>query len=159
MSPPQEQTFSSTAVRALVLMQERELRDFVSTWKAVMQEKVKLPCTNDPDYASLDALLRHVLGASRFYVTWVCEKLELSDPGIDAVPDHELTTRAIEAFMPQLESRWRTALASVPSGALESAHWLAPWGAPFTADSMLEHAVMHPIRHRFQLSELLDAET
>jgi uncharacterized damage-inducible protein DinB len=29
------------------------------------------------------------------------------------------------------------------------------WGAPMTVEAMLEHAVAHPMRHHFQLEELL----
>ena len=29
------------------------------------------------------------------------------------------------------------------------------WGSPYSINAMLEHAVMHPIRHRFQLENLL----
>ena len=157
MSTPEELTFSSTAVRALVLMQERELRDFVNTWTAAQEANLLLPSTDDPDYASLEALLRHVLGASRFYVNWLCENLELPDPGIDALPESALNTQSIRGFMEQLNRGWRAALTSVRSSEMESASWSTPWGATFTVDSMLEHAVMHPIRHRFQLSEWLDA--
>jgi len=34
--------------------------------------------------------------------------------------------------------------------------YLAPWKTKYCIDSMLEHAVMHPIRHHFQLKELMD---
>jgi hypothetical protein len=32
------------------------------------------------------------------------------------------------------------------------------WGATLSIDGMLEHAVLHPARHRFQLEELLEAQ-
>ena len=34
------------------------------------------------------------------------------------------------------------------------------WGRPLhpRTEAMLEHAVMHPIRHRFQLEELMEAQ-
>jgi hypothetical protein len=31
------------------------------------------------------------------------------------------------------------------------------WGVNYCVDAMLEHAVMHPERHRFQLLELMGA--
>ena len=33
--------------------------------------------------------------------------------------------------------------------------YLSEWGMQYSIDSMLEHAVMYPILHRFQLQELL----
>ncbi len=140
-------------------MQERELREFVETWKSARAQGVPLPITDDPSYASLEALLQHVLGASRFYVTWLCEKLGLPSPAISALPETGWTAESIGTFVDQLEEGWRTALVTVSNDALESENWLAPWGAPFTADSMLEHAVMHPIRHRFQLNQWLEGQS
>jgi hypothetical protein len=32
------------------------------------------------------------------------------------------------------------------------------WGEDMSCESMLEHAVMHPHRHRFQLEELMEAQ-
>jgi len=29
------------------------------------------------------------------------------------------------------------------------------WGTPYSIDAMLEHAVMHPIRHAYQLEKLM----
>jgi hypothetical protein len=29
------------------------------------------------------------------------------------------------------------------------------WGEPYTVEQMLEHAVVHPMRHRFQLQRIL----
>jgi len=33
------------------------------------------------------------------------------------------------------------------------------WGEDFTLESMLEHAVVHPMRHALQLEELMGAQT
>jgi hypothetical protein len=32
------------------------------------------------------------------------------------------------------------------------------WGEDMSCEGMLEHAVMHPLRHRFQLEELMEAQ-
>ena len=47
--------------RALVHLHARHLRSFVETWKRAKATAGALPATNDPDCASLDAMLRHVL--------------------------------------------------------------------------------------------------
>ena len=43
----------------------------------------------------------------------------------------------------------------VPDDKLESPEYASEWQTRYCIDAMLEHAVMHPIRHRFQLDELL----
>src|ERR1039457_2997842 len=57
--------YRSRAVRAMVLLHEEHLRRFVHTWRLALGPSVSLPPTDDPAYASLGALGRHVLGAVR----------------------------------------------------------------------------------------------
>ena len=147
-------TYRSRAARALVLMHDREMRSFVGVWRRALATGVTLPETDDEDYRSMEALLRHVLRASRFYVTWMSKNLDRPGPEIRAVPDSLTEESVVDEFLEHLLERWRAALETVSSEALEGKEWPAPWGANFTIDSMLEHAVLHPMRHGFQLAEL-----
>ncbi len=42
-------------------------------------------------------------------------------------------------------------MADVPVERFYKPEYEAPWKIRYCIDAMLEHAVMHPIRHRFQL--------
>jgi hypothetical protein len=77
--------YRSRAVRAMVLLHEEHLRRFLSTWRRALATSVILPPTDDPAYASLGALGRHVFGAAGRYMVWMCKMLELPDPGIKPV--------------------------------------------------------------------------
>ena len=46
-------------------------------------------------------------------------------------------------------------LAEVPEERFEDREYPARWKTLYCVDAMLEHAVMHPIRHTFQLERLL----
>ena len=46
---------------------------------------------------------------------------------------------------------------SVPGERLDTSEYPSEWQTLYSIDSMLEHAVMHPIRHTFQLEELMRA--
>ena len=46
-------------------------------------------------------------------------------------------------------------LADVAPERFEDREYASAWKELFTIDSMLEHAVMHPVRHEFQLLELM----
>jgi hypothetical protein len=48
-------------------------------------------------------------------------------------------------------------LADEPAERFEDREHLSAWKELFTIDSMLEHAVMHPVRHEFQLLKLMGA--
>jgi uncharacterized damage-inducible protein DinB len=143
--------------RALVLLHEKEMRALLPTWKRAKSAAVRLPATGDSDYASLDSLLHHALRAARGYMTWLCEKLELPDPGIEPPPEAARVERECERYVEHLLARWRMPLAQVEESRFGATH-KTRWGEDMSCEGMLEHAVMHPIRHRFQLEELMEAQ-
>lgn len=147
--------YASNAARSLVLLHEQELRRFLVVWRRAEAAATRLPETDDPDYASLGALLRHVLGAARFYVMWMTERLEMAQPDIPEPPPAASIGQGCEAYVEEILRGWREALAGVPDAKIDNEAWPAPWRTPFTIDSMLEHAVIHPRRHAFQLEELM----
>jgi hypothetical protein len=140
--------------RALVLLHERELRAFLATFRRAQAWGVTLPETADPHYASLAALLRHVLGAAAGYLRWTTKVLELPDPGVDPVPPIEAIDAEAEAYLEHVLDRWWTPLHDVPEERFEVA-FPSNWRTPYSVDAMLEHAVVHPMRHAFQLEELM----
>jgi hypothetical protein len=147
--------YRSRAVRALVILHEEHLRRFVRTWRLALTNSVSLPPTKDPAYASLGALGQHVLWAAANYMVWMCEKLTLPDPGIRSAPDAAAMVRDADDYMEHVLERWRAPLREVPNEKLETPEYPSRWQTRYCIDSMLEHAVMHPIRHAFQLDELL----
>lgn len=149
--------YESNAARALVLMHEEELRRFLGVWKTAASQGVKLHQTDDPDYASMGALLRHVLACARFYVLWMTERLELPQPEIDEPPAADRIAEGCDRYTEHVLEAWRSALATVADKDIDREAWLAPWKTPFTIDSMLEHATVHPQRHGFQLRELMES--
>jgi len=131
------------------------MREFLPAWREAVRRGVRLPATDDPDYASLPTLLHHVFRASRGYMTWLCEKLELPDPGIEAAPPPDVVERDADRYLEHLLERWRTPLAGVEEARLQPI-FKTRWGADISGESMLEHAVVHPLRHRLQLEELME---
>jgi len=143
--------------RVLVILHERHMRAFLDTWKEAAAKGVVLPQTGDPDYVSLTTLLRHILNSSRGYLTWMCEKLELPDPEVDPTPDiADIETQA-DIFLEQLLEKWRLPLRDIPVERFFDKTYTARWATGYCIEAMLEHAVMHPIRHEFQLRNLLEA--
>jgi hypothetical protein len=147
--------YRSRAVRAMVLLHEEHLRRFVHTWRLALARSVSLPPTDDPAYASLGELGRHVLSAAGGYMIWMCEVLGLPDPGIRSAPDAAAMVRDADDYMEHVLERWRAPLREVSNERLETPEYPSQWQTRYCIDSMLEHAVMHPIRHAFQLDELL----
>ena len=147
--------YRSRAVRALVLLHEEHLRRFVHTWRLALARSVSLPPTDDPNYASLEALGRHVLSAASGYMIWMCEVLAIPDPGIRSAPDASAIVHDADDYLEHVLERWRAPLREVSNERLETPEYPSRWQTRYSIDSMLEHAVMHPIRHAFQLDGLL----
>ena len=148
--------YRSRAVRAMVLLHEEHLRRFVQTWLMAIAVPVNLPPTADPNYASLGALGRHVLSAAGGYLVWMCEVLRLPDPGVRPAPDAIAIVRHADGYLEHVLERWRAeALREISNEQLETPEYPSHWRTRYCIDSMLEHAVMHPIRHAFQLDELI----
>ncbi|SPF44840.1 conserved hypothetical protein [Candidatus Sulfopaludibacter sp. SbA4] len=147
--------YRSRAVRAMVLLHEEHLRRFVHVWRLALTSSVSLPPADDPSYASLEALGRHVLSAAGGYMIWMCGVLALPDPGIRSAPDASAIIRDADDYMEHVLERWRAPLTEVPNEKLGTPEYPSRWQTRYSIDSMLEHAVMHPIRHAFQLDELL----
>jgi uncharacterized damage-inducible protein DinB len=158
------QRYGYRGARAMVLLHERELRHFVETWKVAKAESLVIeplhhpekPWT-DPDYQSLEHLLRHVLGSARGYMTWMCEKLSLPDPGIESVPPIETIATEADRYLKHLVERWRLPLAEVDEDRASRPSYRSRWDMDYSIDSMLEHALVHPMRHAFQLEEMMAA--
>ena len=103
----------------------------------------------------METLLRHPLKSSRGYIIWICQKLELPDPGIDPVPELEDIELSADAFLAHLMERWELPLREVPEERFFDRTYASNWDTEYCIEAMLEHAVMHPIRHEFQLVNLM----
>ena len=147
-------TWNHRGARTLVVLHERELRAFLKTWYKAAAVQLPLPATDDPNYQTLTSLLRHVLRAARGYLIWTCDTLELPAPDIAAVPAEDSLAAQADAYLDTLLAAWDGPLRG-PSERDFDREAAARWGPTYCVDGMLEHAVMHPIRHRFQLEELL----
>ena len=147
--------YASRGVRALVQLHETHLRAFLQTWKRAQAAGVELPETDDPSYESREALLRHVLRAARGYMTWACDQLSLAAPDIGPTPEVDRIEADADAYLEEVVAGWRDPLRGVEEKALHAPLYTSRWGVDYCIDAMLEHAVMHPIRHAFQLEELM----
>jgi hypothetical protein len=155
MSKRDLSNYRCRGARALVLLHERELRSFLEAWRRAKKAGVKLPATDDPDYASLQSLLLHVLRSARGYMMGICERLKLPDPGIEAPPAVETVEGEAEKFVSRLLELWRLPLSALAVKEFEELYE-SGWGPSLSIESKLEHAVVHPMRHSFQLLELME---
>ena len=152
------ENYKSRGARALVLLHEKHLRECLEVWGQAKAANLELPETSDENYRSLETLLAHILGAARSYMVGICKNLELPNPEIRPVPEVNAIGAEADSYLEHVLERWRLPLVAVPDERLEPDPKSYYPGMPYWIDAMLEHAVMHPIRHEFQLRELLQAQ-
>ena len=157
--PIQElQNYRYRGARALVLLQDKAMRELLPVWRRAMAARIRLPETKDPNYASLQELLHHALRAARGYMIWMCEKMGLPDPEIDPAPEVDRVEQKADRYLEHILQRWRLPLVDVDESRFGETH-KTRWNEDMSCEGMLEHAVMHPIRHRFQLEELMESQS
>ena len=141
---------------ALIRLHEKHLLSFVEVWKTAKKANIKLPITDDSDYQSLEHLLLHVVGSSKDYIIWICEKLNLPEPKIDVLPKFQEIEKVIDSYILQLLEEWKIPLVNVEEKRFFDSTYKSNWGTEYCIEAMLEHALMHPIRHEYQLKNLLE---
>ncbi|MGH7726325.1 MAG: hypothetical protein ACREOU_12935 [Candidatus Eiseniibacteriota bacterium] len=148
--------FRSRGVRSLVELHERELKEFMTVWKRFVASGKPMPeAHGDPDYESPERLAAHVQGAARSYLLWIWEVLEQPIEGLPRIRDAALIVPRIDAFMDETLAGWRRHLAPLGDAQIAQKQYLSRWNEPHTLEQMLEHAVVHPMRHRIQLERIL----
>ena len=90
-------------------------------------------------------------------MTWMCEKLDLPDPKIDEAPALEVIAEQADAYVEHVLERWRLPLVNIEEKHFYQPAYTSRWGSDYIIDAMLEHAVMHLVRHEFQLRNLIEA--
>ncbi len=141
---------------ALIRLHEEHLLSFIEAWKATKKANIKFPITNDSDYQSLEHLLLQVVRSSRGYILWICEKLNLPELIIDVSPKLEEIENVIDNYILHLLEEWKVPLANVDEKRFFDLTYKSNWETEYCIEAMLEHAVMHPIRHEYQLKKILE---
>lgn len=147
--------FKSNAVRSCVELHEIELNRFYDTWQAFRASGIQLPETADPSYASAEHLGGHVFRAARNYLTWIGECVKRPVTDVDLDMDVASVARKGRAFVDEVVAAWRRHLSALEDSELSPAMYKARWGEDYSVEQMLEHAVVHPMRHRIQLERLM----
>ena len=148
--------FKSRAVRSLVELHEGEMRKFFETWDRFVASGAPMPeARGDADYQSRDHLIGHVCRAARNYLTWIGDQLGRPVKDVDLETDSLKIAPRAKEFMAGVLDGWRRHLPAVVDEELEPATYKSRWGVQMSIEAMLEHAVVHPMRHRIQLERIL----
>lgn len=149
--------FRSRAVRSLVELHEREMRSFLKIWERFANSDLPMPeAHGDEHYENRERLLAHVLMAARGYLTRIGEWVGHPVTDVDDSQDPYEIARRAAAFADGVLSAYPRHLAEITDEEVEPQVHRTRWGALMSVDMLLEHAVVHPMRHRIQLERILE---
>jgi len=152
--------FSSRAVRSLVELHEQELRSFLAVWRRFVAADAAMPDAHgDASYESREHLGGHVLMAARGYLTRIGEWVGRPVTDVDASRDPKDVAARAQAFADEVYAAYRRHLGSMTTEELEPQTHKTRWGELMSVEMLLEHAVVHPMRHRIQLERILEHAT
>jgi hypothetical protein len=133
----------------------RAAEDFCLTIEAVSVERFRRDApSEDPDTVSLRAICRHAVGAAHRYADYILEARGLPFADRFVLPPEAISDPA--AVRPALAEMLRYTEQSLadwyedPAPA-EKTTFTVRWGPTYDPEMILEHAIVHLLRHRRQV--------
>ena len=149
--------FKSRAVRSLVELHEREMRSFLQVWKRFVAAHAPMPeAHGDKSYESRETLGGHVLMAARGYLTRIGEWVGRPVTDVDTTENATAVAARASEFLENVLDAYDRHLAHITTEELEAQKHRTRWGELMSVEMLLEHAVVHPMRHRIQLERILE---
>jgi len=82
--------------------------------------------------------------------------LELPDLEIKPAPEADKIENEADEYIIYLLEKWRIPLSDLAEEKFHSPTFKSNWDVDYCIDAMLEHVVMHAIKHEFQLKNLME---
>jgi uncharacterized damage-inducible protein DinB len=151
-------TFRPGAIGALMDEYERaavELSRLISSLSDAEFERLRDTRTQDEDCRTIQTVMAHVIGAGYGYAYRIRTAMgeEATRPerrsftrqeAVDAIP--EMLRYSEET----LEGKWKMTDEEIMAVRID-----APWGPTYDLEQLLEHAIVHVLRHRRQIERFL----
>jgi uncharacterized damage-inducible protein DinB len=111
--------------------------------------------TQDEDCRSVQTIMSHVVRAGYGYADYIREQLSITSTR----PPPKLLSRqealeqleaALRYTIQTLEGRWEMSAEEISGIVIKTR-----WGAVYDADGLLEHAIVHILRHRRQIEKFI----
>ena len=149
----------SGSLRAILDEYARALRELDSVVRPIPQQVyLAASALSDKEFPSIRVIMEHVIGAANVYVDYIDDAIRGTDGGrrthasTYSTPEEAMGS-AWEAFRRMVDL-----LGSIKGWGdeeLEKALLVTRWNQQFDAEQMLEHAIVHILRHRRQIERWL----
>ena len=151
----------SGSLRAVLDEYSRAIRDFESVLLALPADRYAAKTTlTDQNFTNVQDIARHVVGAAHSYADHINRALDKLDGPIPkrefAVDTPDVAIASLwEAFSHMVDVLGR--IKDWPDEQQAEVRFVSRWKQPYDIEQMLEHAIVHILRHRRQLERWRDA--
>lgn len=148
------------AIGALLDEYEKALQELHKVLNTVSQQELTTiadPHTKDPDCHSIQTILTHVVCSGYGYATSIRNSLGENN---EIIPKKELNTtedyqKALQTMFAYNEKVFEDYPTIKMSEKETAKKILTSWGQRFDVDQLMEHAIVHVLRHRRQIERFL----
>ena len=132
----------------------RELQNILKMLSEEDYERISNPSSPDPDCLSVQTILSHTISSGFGYATYIRNALEIKTnrPDIPLLPKADSITeldKMLAYTLETFEGRWDISEYEMLT-ILVHTNW-----SEYDIESMLEHAIVHILRHRRQIERLM----
>lgn len=154
----EKKVYRPGAVGALMDEYERAARELTAIVEGVSDDEyevVRDPHTDNPDCHSIRTVMTHVVRSGYSYAEYIRVAFGLPGERPAAPPEDRLSTLAgVEAALAYtagvLDGRW-----TMSDDEITAVRVHTRWGPEYDLEQMLEHAIVHVLRHRRQIERFL----
>ena len=152
-------SYRSGGVGAMMDEYERAASEFVRIVSGISDDdfvRERDPRTTDPHCRSVQTIVNHVIGSGYGYADYIRQAFSVPSerPSLSVLA----RTQSLDQFKHMLaytaetlEGRWEYSDEQVGAVRINSR-----WGVQYDMEQMLEHAIVHVLRHRRQIERFLE---
>lgn len=152
----------SGSLRAILDEYARAIRDFESVMLSIPTERYQAKTVlSDNEFAGMHNIAEHTIGAAHGYANYINDALDKVDRGYQKRAYDFTTPQAAvaslwEAFGHMVEVLGR--IKDWSDDEQSACKFVTRWKQEYDIEQMLEHAIVHILRHRRQLERWRDAK-
>jgi len=153
-------TYREGSIGALMDEYERAAKDLQKLLRTIDDEtytRILDTKTKDKDCRSIENIMNHVVRAGYGYSNYI--RKQFGEEFIERKMTYEVGTpklaiaelnNALKYTEENLSNKWKMSWRKIQSNIIHT-----NWGQDFDMDQLLEHAIVHILRHRRQIEKLL----
>ena len=151
-------SYRSGAIGALMDEYERAAEELKRLVERIPDDdftRIVDPQTKDEDCRSAQTIMSHVVRAAYGYADYIREQLSIESTRpqpklLSRLESLEQLDAALRYTVQTLDGRWEMSAEEISGIVIKSR-----WGAVYDAEGLLEHAIVHLLRHRRQMEKFI----